>query len=176
MFFNLYYLDFDFPLLKEHTSLCENWSALVDTIIYSIHCLGSLSTYLESCGVADLITTCYGGRNRRVSEAFVKTGRPLVDLEAEMLNGQKLQVPAFIFLMWINIYNFCPLKKMKVLKKADMADVDFQQSVWELPNFKILVIWKRSYPQLSNSLKIRCTCWAPPGLPPPPPLPLILNS
>ena len=45
--------------------------------------------------MADLITTCYGGRNRRVSEAFVKTGRPLVDLEAEMLNGQKLQVPTF---------------------------------------------------------------------------------
>ena len=42
--------------------------------------------------MADLITTCYGGRNRRVSEAFVKTGRPLVELEAEMLNGQKLQV------------------------------------------------------------------------------------
>ena len=63
--------------------------------LYNMHTillLGSLSTYMESCGVADLITTCYGGRNRRVSEAFVKTGRPLVELEAEMLNGQKLQV------------------------------------------------------------------------------------
>lgn len=49
------------------------------------------STFFESCGVADLITTCYGGRNRRVSEAFVKTGKPIDELEKEMLNGQKLQ-------------------------------------------------------------------------------------
>jgi glycerol-3-phosphate dehydrogenase (NAD+) len=54
---------------------------------------GQLSTYLESCGLADLITTCYGGRNRRVSEAFVRTRKPIVELEAEMLNGQKLQGP-----------------------------------------------------------------------------------
>ena len=51
------------------------------------------STFMESCGVADLITTCYGGRNRKVSEAFAKTGKPLAELEAEMLNGQKLQGP-----------------------------------------------------------------------------------
>lgn len=54
---------------------------------------GKLSTFFESCGVADLITTCYGGRNRRVSEAFVKTGKSIKVLEAEMLNGQKLQGP-----------------------------------------------------------------------------------
>ncbi|KAG7332743.1 hypothetical protein KOW79_004577 [Hemibagrus wyckioides] len=54
----------------------------------------SSETFLESCGVADLITTCYGGRNRRVAEAFAKTGRSLEELEKEMLNGQKLQGPA----------------------------------------------------------------------------------
>ncbi|KAK7893168.1 hypothetical protein WMY93_022320 [Mugilogobius chulae] len=53
----------------------------------------SSSTFLESCGVADLVTTCYGGRNRKVAEAFVHTGKSIAELEAEMLNGQKLQGP-----------------------------------------------------------------------------------
>jgi len=45
----------------------------------------------ESAGVADLITTCLGGRNRKCAEAFVKTGKPFDQLEKEMLKGQKLQ-------------------------------------------------------------------------------------
>ena len=36
---------------------------------------------------------CYGGRNRKVSEAFVKSGKSLEALEAELLGGQKLQGP-----------------------------------------------------------------------------------
>lgn len=59
-------------------------------------------TFFESCGVADLITTCYGGRNRRIAEAKVRTGKPIEVLEAEMLNGQKLQGPPTA----IEIYNF----------------------------------------------------------------------
>jgi glycerol-3-phosphate dehydrogenase (NAD+) len=54
-----------------------------------------LNTFFESCGVADLVTTCYGGRNRKVSEAFVRAdGQKTIEvLEKEMLNGQKLQGP-----------------------------------------------------------------------------------
>ncbi|XP_028324870.1 glycerol-3-phosphate dehydrogenase 1-like protein isoform X2 [Gouania willdenowi] len=67
-------------------------------------------TFLESCGVADLITTCYGGRNRRVAEAFVKTSKSITELEAEMLNGQKLQGPQTS----ADVYN--------VLQKKDMVN------------------------------------------------------
>jgi len=52
------------------------------------------STFFESCGGADLITTCYGGRNRKVAEQFALTGKSLETLEKELLGGQKLQGPA----------------------------------------------------------------------------------
>lgn len=45
----------------------------------------------ESCGVADLITSCNGGRNHKCAKLSVQKGKPIEEIEAEELNGQKLQ-------------------------------------------------------------------------------------
>ncbi|OQV14754.1 Glycerol-3-phosphate dehydrogenase [NAD(+)], cytoplasmic [Hypsibius exemplaris] len=55
---------------------------------------GKRETFLESCGIADVITSSYGGRNRKVAAAFAANpDKTIKDLEAEMLNGQLLQGP-----------------------------------------------------------------------------------
>ncbi|KAM9380716.1 glycerol-3-phosphate dehydrogenase [NAD(+)], cytoplasmic-like [Phaethornis superciliosus] len=86
---------------------------LMEMVAFSkMFCKGqvSVATFLESCGVADLITTCYGGRNRRVAEAFARTGKSIEELEKEMLNGQKLQGPQ------------TSAEVYKILKQKDMLD------------------------------------------------------
>jgi glycerol-3-phosphate dehydrogenase (NAD+) len=63
------------------------------TFIRHFHPDAKDSTFLESCGVADLITTCFGGRNRKCAEAFVKAAgkKDWEQIEKELLGGQKLQ-------------------------------------------------------------------------------------
>ncbi|RMZ80483.1 hypothetical protein DV737_g3012, partial [Chaetothyriales sp. CBS 132003] len=45
----------------------------------------------ESAGVADLITTCNGGRHNRCAAMSIREGKSIAEIEARELNGQKLQ-------------------------------------------------------------------------------------
>lgn len=47
----------------------------------------------RSCGIADLVTTCYGGRNVKCAAIFARTGKSIHAIEKETLNGQMLQGP-----------------------------------------------------------------------------------
>lgn len=67
---------------------------LVEMIAFTrIFCKGqvSMATFLESCGLTDLITTCYQGSDSKVTKAFSGTGKTIGKLEKEVLNGRKLQ-------------------------------------------------------------------------------------
>lgn len=45
----------------------------------------------ESCGVADVVTSCSGGRNFRCAKMAIEQGKTVFEIEQEVLNGQKLQ-------------------------------------------------------------------------------------
>merc|ERR1712025_957469 len=62
----------------------------METFIKHFYPETSQEVFLESCGVADLITTCFAGRNRKCAEAFASNraaggDRPWEDIETELL-------------------------------------------------------------------------------------------
>ncbi|XP_026885972.1 glycerol-3-phosphate dehydrogenase 1c isoform X1 [Electrophorus electricus] len=100
----------------------------------------SSATFLESCGIADLITTCYGGRNRRIAEAFVTSNKSIAELEAEMLNGQKLQGPQ------------TSAEVYKILEKKSMVNkfplfVSVYQVCFEGKDVKCFISCLQNHPQ-----------------------------
>uniref|UniRef100_A0A1I8Q749 Glycerol-3-phosphate dehydrogenase [NAD(+)] n=1 Tax=Stomoxys calcitrans TaxID=35570 RepID=A0A1I8Q749_STOCA len=49
-----------------------------------------LSTFFESCGIADVMTVCRSSRNRRLGEIVVKTGHTVVHLEKQLMGGEMI--------------------------------------------------------------------------------------
>merc|ERR1712192_49899 len=60
--------------------------------VYHFYPKSKAETFLESCGLADLVTTCFGGRNFKCAKAFAEQpDKSCAEIEEELLQGQKLQ-------------------------------------------------------------------------------------
>ncbi|MGH0149487.1 UNVERIFIED_CONTAM: hypothetical protein FKN15_045145 [Acipenser sinensis] len=135
--------------LGDNTKAAVIRLGLMEMVAFAkLFCKGTVTsvTFLESCGVADLITTCYGGRNRKVAETFVKTKKSIEELEKEMLNGQKLQGPQ------------TSAEVYKILKNKNMVNKNVQhgqifKELFQTPNFRITVVEECDTVELCGALK-----------------------
>ncbi|THD22921.1 Glycerol-3-phosphate dehydrogenase [NAD(+)] [Fasciola hepatica] len=84
-------------------------------------------TFLESCGVADLITTCYGGRNKRMGIALATSNKSLQELEKEQLDGQSAQGPLTASEVYVM------LERLKLLDRYPLFTAVHRICTRELP-------------------------------------------
>ncbi|XP_015772268.1 PREDICTED: glycerol-3-phosphate dehydrogenase [NAD(+)], cytoplasmic-like isoform X2 [Acropora digitifera] len=95
-----------------------------------------LETFFESCGVADLITTCYGGRNRIAGEEFVK-GKTFEEVEQYILGGQKLQGPHTVY----EVYHL--LKENNLLDEYPLLTAIYNVCFEKHPPSEMIEVLKR---------------------------------
>lgn len=73
----------------------------MSTFIQHFFPTSTRDTLFESCGLADLVTTSFGGRNRKCAEAYARNPEKGWDaIEAELLGGQKLQGVSTVHEIW----------------------------------------------------------------------------
>ncbi|KAG8720739.1 glycerol-3-phosphate dehydrogenase [Ceratobasidium sp. 394] len=83
-------------------------------------------TFLEeSCGVADIVTSCISGRNRMVAEEMAKTGKGFQDLEKEKLNGQQLEGPQTVQ----QVHDFMVAHEEQVRERGGFP---LMENVWKI--------------------------------------------
>jgi len=108
-------------------------AAIMRTGIMELHdfCLEffpstSSSTFLqESCGFGDIVASCMGGRNRKIAEAMVKSGKSFSELENDLLDGQKVQGP----LTALDIHNFLQARKDSIQRPGGYP---LFEAVWNI--------------------------------------------
>lgn len=128
----------------------------------------STQVFYESCGFADLITTCFGGRNVKCAGEFARRGGSekgvtWEQLEKEMLGGQFLQGTLCAkevrdVLVKHDIFDFFPL--FKITYEIAYEKVDVRQIIEVFRDTKPQERSIMSVDDLKNSVPV----YVPPGL------------